>query len=204
MDADITNERLGTGLLSAETRFRLLGILPLIFFFGQLIHYWKLNELGNMLWMCNIGNLLLAIGLFLNRPMLIRVAVIWMVPGLVVWFFYVVVAWGIFLSSTLAHLGGIIVGMIALRRVRMDRTAWIYALVWYFAIQLLSRLITPAALNVNVAHAVDPKWQQTFNSYWKFWIVLTIITVALLWFINVVLYGIWSPTSRDSSTSVST
>lgn len=204
MDADITNKRLRPGLLSAETRFRLLGILPLIFFFGQLIHYWELNELGNMLWMCNIGNLLLAIGLFLNRPMLIRVAVIWMVPGLVVWFFYVVVAWGIFLSSTLAHLGGLIVGMIALRRVRMDRTAWIYALVWYFAIQLLSRLITPAALNVNVAHAIDPKWQPTFNSYWKFWIVLTLITVALLWFINVVLYKIWSPASRESSPSVST
>ena len=136
--------------------------------------------------------------------MLIRVAVIWMVPGLVVWFFYVVAAWGIFLTSTLAHLGGIIVGMIALRRVRMDRTAWIYALVWYFAIQLLSRLITPAALNVNVAHAVDPKWQQTFNSYWTFWIVLTLITVALLWFLNVVLYKIWSPGSRESSTPVST
>ena len=204
MDADITNEERRARLLSAETSFRLLGVLPLLFFFGQLIHYWKLNELGNMLWMCNIGNLVLAIGLFLNRPLLIRVAVIWMVPGLVVWFFYVVVAWGIFLSSTLAHLGGIIVGMIALHRVRMDRTAWIYALVWYFAIQLLSRLITPAALNVNVAHAVDPKWQQTFNSYWKFWIVLTLITVALLWFLNVVLYKIWSPASGEASTPVST
>ncbi len=203
MEANIPNEKLRASLLRSNVSFRLLGVLPLIFFFGQLIHYWNLDELGNMLWMCNIGNLLLAIGLFFNRPMLIRVAVIWMVPGLVVWFFYVVVAWGIFLSSTLAHLGGIIVGMIALRRVRMDRTAWVYALFWYFAIQLLSRLITPATLNVNVAHAVDPKWQQTFNSYWKFWIVLTLITVVLLWFLNVVLYKIWSPTRRESSTAVS-
>lgn len=204
MDAPVAGNNLMSTLSPADIRFRLLGVLPLLFFFGQLIHYWKINELGNMLWMCNIGNLLLAIGLFLNRPMLIRVAVIWMVPGLVVWFFYVVVTWGIFLSSTLAHLGGIIVGIIALRRVRMDRTAWVYALVWYFAIQLLSRLITPAALNVNVAHSVDPKWQPTFNSYWKFWIVLTLITVALLWFLNVVLYKIWSPASREPSTPVST
>jgi len=193
MDSPVTSEELHAGALSSDIRFRLLGFLPLIFFLGQVVHYWRINELGNMLWMCNIGNLLLAIGLFLNHAKLIRVASIWMVPGLAVWFVYVVLEWGIFLTSTLAHLGGIIVSAIALRRVRMDQTAWLYALGWYFAIQLLSRLITPAALNVNVAHAVDSAWKQTFTSYWKFWAVLSVIAVVLLWIVNVVLYKIWPP-----------
>ena len=39
--------------------------------------------------MCNIGNLLLAIGLFLNHRELIRAAAIWMIPGLGIWFWYV-------------------------------------------------------------------------------------------------------------------
>jgi hypothetical protein len=174
-----------------DYRFRLLGFLPLIFFFAQANHYWQSNELGNMLWMCNIGNLVLALGLFLRRPLLIRVAVIWMVPGLIVWFVYVVLAWGIFLSSTLAHVGGFAVGMFALRRVRMDRVSWLYALAWYFIVQLVSRLFTAAALNVNVAHAVDPAWQQVFNSYWKFWLMLLLVAIALLGGLNLLFYRLW-------------
>lgn len=172
-------------------RYRLLGFLPLIFFFAQAFHYWRINELGHMLWMCNIGNLLLALGLFLQRPLLIRVAVIWMVPGLLVWFIYVVLAWGIFLSSTLAHVGGFAVGMFALRRVRMDRVSWLYALGWYFIVQLISRLFTAAALNVNVSHAIDPAWQQTFNAYWKFWLALLLIAIALLGGLNFFFYKLW-------------
>jgi hypothetical protein len=174
-----------------DLRFRLLGFLPLIFFFAQADHYWRSNELGNMLWMCNIGNLVLALGIFLKRPLLIRVAVIWMVPGLVVWFVYVVLSWGLFLSSTLAHVGGFVVGMFVLRRVRMDRVSWLYALGWYFIVQLFSRLFTSAALNVNVAHAVDPAWQQFFNSYWKFWLVLLLVAVALLGGLNLFFYKLW-------------
>ena len=181
--------------LSPETRttqnLRLLGFFPLFFFLAQAIHYWRISELGHMLWMCNIGNLLLAIGLFLNRPLLTRVAVIWLIPGLVVWFFYVALSWGLVVSSTLAHVGGIIVGMIVLKKVRMDRVAWLYALGWYLLIQLISRLITPAAMNVNVAHSIDPGWQQTFGAYWQFWLVLTISTAFILWIIGVVLYKLW-------------
>jgi hypothetical protein len=174
-----------------DLRLRLLGFLPLIFFFAQAVHYWRINELGNMLWMCNIGNLVLAIGLFLKRSLLVRVAAIWMVPGLAVWFIYVVLAWGIFLSSTLAHLGGFVVGVIAVQRMRMDRVSWLYALGWYFIVQLFSRLFTAAALNVNLAHAIQPGWQQTFNSYWKFWSVLLLVAILLLASLNLVFYKLW-------------
>ena len=174
-----------------DFRFRLLGFLPLIFFFAQANHYWRSNELGNMLWMCNIGNLVLALGLFLNRPLLVRVAVLWMVPGLIVWFVYVVLAWGIFLSSTLAHVGGFAVGVYVLRRVRIDRVSWLYALGWYFIVQLVSRLFTAVALNVNVAHAIAPGWEQTFDSYWKFWLVLLLVAIVLLGGLNLVFYKLW-------------
>lgn len=191
-------------LIPVDIRFRMLGLLPLMFFLTQAVHYWRLNELGHVLWMCNIGNLLLAVGLFLHRPLLIRVAVIWMVPGLVVWLIYVVLAWGVFLSSTLAHVGGMAVGMIALRKVRMDRTSWVYALAWYFVIQLLSYLITVPALNVNVAHAIAPGWEQTFNGYWKFWFVLALATVAVLWVLNILLYNLLPTAAEVSSPSAST
>ena len=177
--------------LSPRTQLRLLGLLPLIFFLAQGVHYWRINQLGHLFWMCNIGNLILAMGLFREKPLVIRLAAIWTLPGLVVWFVYVVLAWGVFLSSTLAHVGGIIVAMIALRHYGMDRIAWRWALGWYLVVQLASRFFTPPELNVNLAHTVQPGWEQTFQSYWTFWLVLTAITIVSLWLCGLLLWRIW-------------
>lgn len=181
--------------LSPRTRLRLLGILPLIFFIAQLVHYWRSNELGHMFWMCNIGNLILAMGLFLEKPVPIRLAAIWTLPGLLAWFLWVVLTWGVFLSSILAHVGGIIVAMIALSYYGMDRNAWRWALGWYLVVQLASRFFTLPQLNVNLAHAVQPGWEQTFPSYWTFWLVLTAATIVILWLCGLLLWRLW-PDSR--------
>jgi hypothetical protein len=188
----------------SKTQYRLLGIFPLAFFSAQAIHYWQINQLGHMLWMCNIGNLLLAIGLFLGEAVLIRVAVIWMLPGVVVWAMYVVPTWGMLLSgqlgfaqffgvlsSTLAHLGGFSVGMLALQKVRMDSRAWLYALLWYFVVQLSSRIFTPAAMNVNLAHRIQDGWEQKFSSYLKFWLLLTLLVGLCLWILDLLLQKLW-------------
>ena len=186
--------------LSPRTKLRLLGILPLIFFIAQFVHYWPRNELGHMFWMCNIGNLILAMGLFLEKPVPIRLAAIWTLPGLVVWFVWVVLTWGVFLSSTLAHVGGLIVAMIAIRYYGMDRTAWRWAFGWYLAIQLASRFFTPAALNVNLAHAVQPGFEQSFQSYWTFWLLLTVATIVVLWLVGLLLWSIWPANEPQIST----
>src|ERR1044071_1209904 len=177
--------------LSPRTRLRLLGLLPLIFFLAQGVHYWRIHQLGHLLWMCNIGNLLLAMGLFLEKPLVIRLAAIWMIPGLIVWLIYVVFAWGVFLTSTLAHVGGLAVAMIVLSRVRMDRTTGRWAFGWYLMVQLASRFVTPPQFNVNLAHAVQPGWEQIFPTYWTFWLVLTIVTAVVLWLCGLFLWSIW-------------
>jgi hypothetical protein len=180
---------------------RLLGLLPLLFFLAQAVHYWKIDQLGHMRWMCNVGNLILALGLFFEKPAFVRLAAIWTVPGLIVWFVYVVLAWGMFLSSTLAHVGGIAVAMIALKRYRMDRSAWRYAFGWYLVVQLISRFITRADLNVNLAHAVQPGWERTFNSYWLFWLTLTLGTAVILWLSGMILWSIWPGTRAEELVS---
>jgi hypothetical protein len=182
---------LTTVLRSPEMRSRLMGFLPLAFFIAQGVHYWKIGQLGHMLWMCNIGNLLLAVGILANRPSLIRVAFLWMIPGIVIWFFYVVLTWGVFFSSILAHVGGLIIGLVAVRRVGMDRGAWLYAFGWYLVIQLLSRLITSPDLNVNLSQRIAEGWEKTFTSYWKFWIVLTIAVAATLWIQASIVRKLW-------------
>ena len=175
----------------SATKFRLLGFLPLTFFLAQTIHYWRYGGMGNLLWMCNVGNLLLAIGLFLYHRELIRATAIWTIPGLGIWFWYVWLSGDTALSSTLAHVGGLIVALIALRRVRMDRTAWLYAFVWYLFLQLVSRLTTAPGLNVNVAHHIQPGWESVFGSFWKFWLVMTAVVAVGLWVIGKVLSLVW-------------
>jgi hypothetical protein len=180
------------GFVYTETtkmKMRLLGLLPLIFFLAQGVHYWRINQLGHMLWMCNLGNLLLAMGLLLEKSRVVRLAAIWMVPGLIVWFIYVVIPWGVFLSSTLAHAGGITVAVIALTKYRMDRSAWRWAFGWYLMVQLMSRFVTQRDLNVNLAHMVQPGWG--FESYWIFWITLTIVAAVVLWLSGLLLWNIW-------------
>src|ERR1044072_44697 len=136
--------------LSPPTRLRVLGILPLLFFVAQGVHYWRIHQLGHMLWMCNIGNLVLALGLFFEKPLLVRVATIWTIPGLIIWFFYVVLAWGVFFTSTLAHVGGIAVAALALKTYRMDRNAWRYAFGWSLLAQLLSGVVPATGLEMTL------------------------------------------------------
>jgi len=174
-----------------EFKFRLLGILPLLFFLGQGIHYWRIHELGHMLWMCNIGNLLFALGLFLDNRRLMRVAIIWTIPGLIIWLVYVVLEWGVFFTSTLAHVGGLVVGLFVLRRIGMDRRSWVYAFVWYLLVQFASRLLTATDLNVNLAHRIQPGWDQRFGTYWQFWLVLTIVTAGTLWLVEQLFLWLW-------------
>jgi hypothetical protein len=176
---------------SFEKRFRLLGLVPLIFFLSQAVHYWRVGGAGNLLWMCNIGNLLLAIGLFIERRELIRAAAIWTIPGLAIWILYVVLKYEVALSGILAHVGGVLVGLFVLRNVRMDRIAWAYAFAWYLVLQLAARLFTSPDLNVNVAFRIQTGWETTFTSYWKFWIVMSAVVAAGLWVIGLVLSLIW-------------
>jgi hypothetical protein len=174
-----------------EPSNRWLGMLPLAFFLAQVVHYWRINELGHLMWMCNIGNLLFAVGLFLRLRRLMLIAIIWTIPGLFIWLLYVVLAWGVFFSSTLAHIGGLAVGMLVLRKIGMDRRTWLYAFGWYLGLQLLSRLFTPPNLNVNLAHAIQPGWDHLFRTYWQFWLVLTSVVGLTLWGLEILFRKVW-------------
>ena len=161
--------------------------------------------------MCNIGNLLLALGIFFEQALLIRVAVIWSPPGLVVWALYVVPTWGMLVTgrmslsefygvvaSTLAHVGGLAVGIFVLRKVKMNASAWAYAFVWYFIVQGASRLLTPVAMNVNLSQRIQDGWETTFSSYWKFWLVLSVMVAACLWLLGLLLKRLWPLGPRAS------
>jgi hypothetical protein len=182
---------LGAGSLTA--RFRLLGLLPLLFFILHANHYREVGGLPHMLWMCNIGNLMLAVGLFLAWPVLIRVAIIWLLPGLPIWLWFVVRPGWWILTSFFAHAGGLIVGLVAIQKVRASRWMWLEALIWYLFVQEICRLFTPPGLNVNAAHLIYGEFETMFDTYWQFWIVGTLVVAVGLWVIGFVLLKLFPP-----------
>ena len=180
-------------------KFRLLGLLPLAFFTAHFIHYATAGYdpstpgTDNMLWMCNVGNLMLAIGLLLAQPWMIRLSTIWLIPGLPIWLFEVVRNGGWLFTSFLTHIGGMVVGLFALSRVRADKWSWAYALVWYVIAQVFSRLLTSPFWNVNVAHRVYDAYQGVVSRYWQFWLITTAMVATGLFVIGMVLYKLFPP-----------
>jgi hypothetical protein len=174
-------------------QFRLLGLLPLIFFIAYLLHFLYLGELGNILWMCHLSNLTLAFGLFFCQRPLVRVSVLWLVYGLPLWLWNLTEFGLASVTSLGTHLGGLAIGLIVLSKVRMERRIWLYALVSFLIVQQVCRLTTPAELNVNIAHSVYFGWESMFSVYGQYWLFTSISAGIGLWIFEIVLLKFWPP-----------
>jgi hypothetical protein len=175
-------------------RFRLLGVLPLAFFLSRVIEYVRVGTPEHILWSCHISNLLLAIGIFFAHPTLIRIASFWLILGIGPWIADMVVSSLITPVSIFSHLGGFVMGIIALQHVRTKRWSWVLSLLYFLVLQQLSRLLTPPEniyMNVNVAHFAYGPFKDWFSSYWQYWIVNTILTAAVLWAIELVMIKVF-------------
>ena len=155
--------------------------MPLAFFGLHARYHLGQGTAGHLLWVCTASNLLLAGGLLLGRPMLIRVSVMWLIAGLPLWAWDLLEQGGGPVSTFLTHLGGLAVGLHALSRARAARRLWVYAFGWYLALQLAARLWTRPELNVNLAHDMHGSWHDVFNSYWKFSVFMSLVMAAALW-----------------------
>lgn len=181
------------------TTLRLLGFLPLAFFIAHLSFYWRNGGMENMLWMCNVANLALAAGLFLGVRWMIRVAVLWLIPGLPLWLYYVAVNGGWLVTSFFTHIGGLIVGLLALYKIGGGRRTWLHGFALFLIVQQLSRTFTVPQANVNIAHIVDPAWAGVFSSYWWYWLATTLTVAAVLWVLGLILLKLFP--SRYSGSS---
>ncbi|MEK7250848.1 MAG: hypothetical protein AAB209_10560 [Bacteroidota bacterium] len=182
--------------------YRPFGLLPLFFFVLHALTHWPGGGWPHMLWMCIIGNLLIALGILLRLPLPIRIGVSWLILGLGLWLWFWVLKVGTSLPSVLAHVGGLIVGLVALSKVRADRSTWLYASLWYLAVQQLCRAFTPKDLNVNIAHRVYDGLEVFFTAYGGFWLATTILAALGLWLVGVGLQKLWPPGGTPTTSAV--
>jgi hypothetical protein len=160
-----------------------LGWLCLGFYALALVDNCCHGVAGDSLWMCHIANLLLGLGLLLDRPRLVGVAILWTLLGCPLWLRELFLDPTILLSSYLAHLGGLAVALWALPRYR-GRSFWLWAFALGVAVRALCGWLTPADLNVNVSHATRDGWETVFPDFWQYWIASSLAMGALLYLIE--------------------
>ena len=168
-------------------RFRLLGVLPLLFFLARVIEYvFKAKTPEQILWSCHVSNLMLAIGILCNLPWLIRIAAFWQILGLPPWAIDMVVSKLVTPVSLFSHLGGVMVAFLALWVVRAKRGSWLPSLIYFIVLQQITRLLTVPGpyTNVNVAHFAYGGMKDWFGSYWTYWLANTAVTAVTLWLLD--------------------
>jgi len=177
-------------------RFRLLGILPLLFFLARFFEYvYKAKTPEQILWSCHISNLMLAMGLFLNAPWLIRIAAFWQILGLPPWFIDMVSTKLVTPVSVFSHLGGCVVALMALRAVGAKRGSWFPSLLYFIVLQQITRLLTEPGpyTNVNVAHFAYGGMKDWFAHYWTYWLANTAAVTITLWYMDWALARLFPP-----------
>lgn len=167
--------------------FRMLGILPVIFFLARLVEYVQVGTPSQVLWMCHLANLMLAAGLFAGREGLTRVSALLIVFGLPPWVVDMFVIRIVTPVSIASHLGGVVLALLVIARVRMRRGTWLPALLTFLAVQQLCRMFTPRELDINNAHKVYSIWSGMISNYWLYWVPSVLVVGTGMWIIEIVL-----------------
>jgi hypothetical protein len=163
---------------------RFLGFIPLCFFIAHFIHHLNEGHPGYILWLCNLNNLLLALGVFTGWKLLMRIGILWLIPALPLWIIesWMYADWPI--TSILSHIGALTFGLLLLPRIGMTKNVWIAALIYALLVQQLTRLITSPKLNVNVAFDSYMGWNEIFPHYWQFWLFISAEAAIGLFLLN--------------------
>ena len=107
--------------------------------------------------------------------------------GVPLWLLNVLTSHEFMLTSTLSHIGGIIIAVYGLRFLKIPRFAWAAATAGLVVLGFFTRLATPHEANVNLAFAVWSGWEDRFPSY--FWYVVMLLSIAAVnfWFLALII-----------------
>jgi hypothetical protein len=174
-----------------DRRFRLIGLLPIIIFIARWIQYLKLGVADWIVASCHISNLMLGIGMIFGVPLLIRIAAIWLIIGLPMWIIDAVVSQELWWSSIYSHLGGFLISLYAVRKVRATGKSWLPALIWFVFLQAITHYTTAPELNINIAHSPYELVKGWFTSYWMFWPFCLIFITAMILAVEYMLLAVY-------------
>jgi hypothetical protein len=151
-----------------EPRARHLGAyatLAGLAFLAHAGHHVLRGSPWDVLWLCNLAPLLLALGCLRAQRSLVAVALLWGTFGTPVWLLNWASGASVIPTSPLVHLLCPVVAFLAARELGWPRGAGYRAVLGMAALVLLTRAFVPPSTNVNVAFAVREGWEARFPRY---------------------------------------
>jgi hypothetical protein len=169
----------------APPRFRwnpkVLALAVLLVMAAHTYVKWRLGTLPELLWGCNVASFALVVGLWIGNAPMVGMAFLWHLcvgdPA------YVAGAlqqgsWG--WSSILAHSLPPLAGLAYLLQEGLPRSSPYLALLLFVALVPVSHYLTPAALNINLAHQRLGFLQRRFPGPWSYRLAFSAGMLSLL------------------------
>lgn len=128
-----------------------LGLLAIAFFGIHAFCQCRAGTASNLLWICHIADLCVGVGLVMRWRSLVAAGVLMLSIGIPMWIISLWDGGDFYPTSALTHLGGITIGLIGLAQLGLPRRSWLTGVGIVAVLLVLSRGITPAELNVNIA-----------------------------------------------------
>jgi hypothetical protein len=123
------------------------------------------GEPYDLLWGCHLAVVLVGAGLLASSPAINAVGLLWSCFGLPLWLLYTFTGGEFMPTAVLTHAGALVLGVFGVRLLGMPEGVWWKALAAYVALWGLTRLVTPPAVNINLAFRVHDGWEGSFPSY---------------------------------------
>ena len=160
------------------------GCLAIAFFLVHAAALLHAAEPYHIIWSCHLGCLIVGIGLLNRLSWLYAIGFFWLTLGVPLWLLNVLTRHEYMLTSTLSHIGGILIAVYGLRFVKIPRFAWAAAIAGLVVLGMLTRRVTPPDANVNLAFAVWSGWEDRFPSYFRYVVMLLAIAAFTFWMLE--------------------
>lgn len=145
----------------------------------------------NILWVCNLANLAIGLGLLMGLPQVNGLGASWLLLGAPLWIIDLLGNGKFRIHSLFTHLVSLGIGLYGLNLLGMPNGIWWKALLMLAFVQQISRWLTPRQKNVNLAFAVWAGWERLFPSYAVYRLILLTLSAGIF-FGAERLWKIWS------------
>lgn len=173
-------------LTSLPIHLRAIGLLLVATIVATYLSY---HNISNIFWLCNISALLAGVALLIGKRQLALIGATFMILGLACWLLNVVV--NKIPGDPVSYIKHFSYGCIAVYlffRFRVGCYLWLGCFCWYILAQVLSRIFTSPAENINLAFSVWPGWEVIFSNFFPFWCFVTVCCLVFLFVMNKIIY----------------
>ncbi len=157
-----------------------LGALALIFYIAHFAWHLAHGSLGDLWWACNVACPMIAVGCFTKNGRLCACGVMWLAYGAPMWVLDLATGGALVPTSIFTHFGGLVIGVVAVRRLGWPRGSWLVACAATATLLALTRIFGSPERNANLAFRVHGGWEKYFPSH--------LLYLAMMWLGGAVMF----------------